>query len=94
MEGNVITLCYNINKMTTTTKIRAVGNSKGVILPKKYLDQCGIEDKVDITIQDDKITIMASRNITKKKWSDFKQQNRKEKIGLITNKFDEKDWTW
>ena len=80
--------------MTTTTKIRAVGNSKGVILPKKYLDQCGIEDTVDITIKDHKITIVASKNVTKKKWSDFKQLNRKEKIDLIANKFDEKDWTW
>ena len=80
--------------MTTTAKIRAVGNSKGVILPKKYLDQCGIEDTVDITIKDHKITIVASKNVIKKKWSDFRQLNRKEKIGLITNKFDEKDWTW
>ena len=80
--------------MTTTTKIRAVGNSKGVILPKKYLNQCGIEDKVDITIKDRKITIVASGNIKKKKWSDFTRRNRKEKIDLIANKFDEKDWTW
>ena len=80
--------------MTTTTKIRAVGNSKGVILPKKYLNQCGIEDKVDITIKDRKITIVASGNIKKKKWSDFKRRRRKEKIDLIANKFDEKDWTW
>ncbi len=80
--------------MTTTTKIRAVGNSKGVILPKKYLDQCGIEDAVDITIKDHKITIVASKNIAKMKWSDFKPSNRKEKIRIVKNKFDEKDWTW
>ena len=80
--------------MTTTTKIRAVGNSKGVILPKKYLDQCGIEDKVDITIKDQMITIAAAKGVAKKKWSDFKLSGKKEKVNLIPNKFDEKDWTW
>ncbi len=80
--------------MTTTTKIRAVGNSKGVILPKKYLDQCGIEDKVDITIKDNIITIAATKNAIKRKWADFKKFNKKEKFPLLTNTFDEKDWTW
>ena len=78
----------------TTTKITAVGNSRGVILPKRYLDQCGIEDKVDITIQNHKIMIVASRNVKKEKWSDFRQPNRGVKIGSIKNKFDENDWTW
>ncbi len=80
--------------MTTTTKIRAVGNSKGVILPKKYLDQCGIEDKVDISIKDNIITIAATKSATKRKWADFKKINKKENIPLLTNTFDEKDWTW
>ena len=80
--------------MTITTKITALGNSRGVILPKRYLDLCGIEDKVDITIQNHKIMIAASRNIKKKKWSDFRLPNRGVKISGIKNKFDEKDWTW
>ena len=76
------------------TKIRAVGNSKGVILPKKYLEQCGIEDQVEINIKDNIITIAPAKNTSKKKWADFKQLNKKEKVALVTNKFDEKDWTW
>jgi antitoxin component of MazEF toxin-antitoxin module len=80
--------------MGTTSKIRAVGNSRGVILPKKYLDQCGIEDRVDITIKDNTITIAASKNGKKKKWSDFKPTAGKEKVTFISNKFDEKEWTW
>lgn len=80
--------------MSTTTKIRAVGNSKGVILPKKYLDQCGIEDMVDITIKDKTITIAAARNVRRKEWSDFKRPAGKEKVTFISNKFDEDEWTW
>ena len=80
--------------MTTSTKIRAVGNSKGVILPKKYLDQCGIEDRVDITVNNNIITIVAAKNVVKKKWSDFKQSTKKEKATFVPNTFDEKDWTW
>ncbi len=80
--------------MTKTTKIRAIGNSKGVILPKKYLDRCGIEDKVEINIKDKVIILAATKNVTKRKWADFKQINKKEKLPLVTNTFDEKDWTW
>ena len=80
--------------MITTTKIRAVGNSKGVILPKKYLDQCGIEEEVEITMKDNIITIAAAKKVRKKKWTDFKKSNKKEKVTLISNKFDESDWTW
>jgi len=80
--------------MNTTTKIRAVGNSRGVILPKKYLDQCGIVDRVDITIKDNTITIAATKNGKKKKWSDFKPVAGKEKVSFISNTFDEKEWTW
>ena len=80
--------------MTMTTKIRAVGNSRGVILPKKFLDQCGIEGMVDITIKDNMITIAATRKGKKKKWSDFTPSSGKEKVNLISNKFDENEWTW
>lgn len=80
--------------MNTTTKIRPVGNSKGVILPKKYLELCGIEDLVDVSVQNNRITIAAARSVPKKKWSDFKRNLRKEKIKLIANKFDETEWTW
>jgi antitoxin component of MazEF toxin-antitoxin module len=80
--------------MTTRSKIRAVGNSRGVILPKKYLEQCGIEDQVDISIKDNIITIAATKTVTKKKWADFNQTSKKEKIILVANKFDDQDWTW
>jgi antitoxin MazE len=80
--------------MIITSKIRAVGNSKGVILPKKYLDLCGIDDKVDIAIKDNVITIAAAKGVVKKKWADFKPTGKKEKIALVPNKFDDKDWTW
>jgi antitoxin component of MazEF toxin-antitoxin module len=80
--------------VNTTSKIRAVGNSRGVILPKKYLDQCGIEDVVNIAIQDNMITIAAAKNVKKKKWADFKPSTGKEKVAFISNKFDETEWTW
>jgi antitoxin component of MazEF toxin-antitoxin module len=80
--------------MTITSKIRAVGNSKGVILPKKYLDQCGIEDLVDITIKDRIITIQAKNEIIKKNWVDFKPLRKKTRSTFVSNKFDEVDWTW
>jgi antitoxin component of MazEF toxin-antitoxin module len=80
--------------VTTSTKIRAVGNSKGVILPKKFLDECGIEDRVEISVKGNTITIAAAKDMVKRKWSDFSQRGKKRKSALVANKFDENDWTW
>jgi antitoxin component of MazEF toxin-antitoxin module len=72
--------------MTTTTKIRAVGNLKGIIIPKAFLDQCGIEESVDITMKNNSITITASKVVVKKKWADFKPSGKKEKVKFIPGK--------
>jgi hypothetical protein len=53
-----------------------------VILPKKYLDQCGIEDKVGIAIKHNTITIVAAKNDTTRKWADFRQTNKNGKSSL------------
>jgi antitoxin MazE len=78
---------------TAITKIRRIGNSKGILFPKLILEESGIKGAVKITVKNNTITISSAPSTSKKKWSDFKKAS-KQKSDFVVNKFDEKDWTW
>lgn len=76
----------------STAKVRKIGNSRGILFPKSVLDESGITDSVNITVKDKVILISAQKPAKKKKWSDFKKV--KQRVGLVTNEFDDSEWTW
>lgn len=78
---------------TTVTKIRKIGNSKGILLPKSILDEGGIIDTVKITVKNKVIMITPGDKKVKKSWSDFKKVKR-ESIDFVANSFDAKEWAW
>ena len=78
--------------MSTLAKIRPIGNSKGILLPKSFLEECGIKTDVTISIKEKAIVISATDKKEKKRWLDIKKS--KQKVSSINNTFDEKDWTW
>ena len=47
--------------MKTTAKIIAIGNSKGVRLPKKLLDESGLSGEVEIESRGNELVIMPVR---------------------------------
>jgi antitoxin MazE len=75
------------------TKIRRIGNSKGILFPKTILEESGIKNTVKITVKDNVIMISSADKPVKKKWSDFKK-TKKEKSDFVVNRFDETEWTW
>jgi antitoxin component of MazEF toxin-antitoxin module len=77
--------------MSTTLKIRQIGNSKGVLFPKSMLEKSGVTDSVQVVIKN-KVIMLSAVKAKKKKWSDFKR--KKEKVDFFSTKFDEKEWTW
>ena len=79
--------------MTSITKIRRIGNSKGILFPKTILEESGIKDTVKIVVKDRVILITSADKPNKKKWSDFKKAG-KVKADFALNRFDETEWTW
>ncbi len=77
----------------TITKIRKIGNSRGILFPKAILDEGGITDTVKITVKNRIIMITPGDKKSKKGWSDFKRVKR-ESVDFVSNTFDSKDWTW
>jgi len=76
--------------MVFKANIRTIGNSKGLIIPKKVLSECGIDQEVSLTVKDK--TLMVKPVKSQKKWSDFKRS--KQKIQFVSNDFDKTEWTW
>jgi antitoxin MazE len=77
----------------TLTKVRRIGNSKGILLPKTVLDESGITGTVKITVKNKVIMISSAEGTKKKTWADFKKA-KKVKADFIVNKFDSEEWVW
>src|SRR5437660_249987 len=47
---------YNV---TMRTKLVAIGNSKGIRLPRAILQQCGLEDDIELEVKGDQLVVRA-----------------------------------
>lgn len=84
------------------TTIIKVGNSKGLIIPKRVLNRFGDVDTVDLQFADGKITLVPlESNHSRKNWE--KQfavaihaghEPDNDFFENIENGFDKEDWTW
>jgi len=81
------------------TKLRKIGNSSGVILSKRILEDLDIEakDELEIVVKEGKILIQKvaeSRN----NWTEQFLKAGSLQDGTMemtfSNKFDEEEWTW
>jgi antitoxin MazE len=77
----------------TMTKIRRIGNSRGILFSKAVLEESGIKGTVQITVKDRVITIKPAEDKDRKKWTDFKKA-KKQKADFVVNQFDSNEWTW
>lgn len=52
------------------TTLRAIGNSRGILIPASFLASCRIEDKVDLELKDGQIIIRPVRTAVRAGWFD------------------------
>ena len=50
------------------TNVRAIGNSKGVLIPAVFLSSCNIHDKVDMQLQDGQIVLRPVKQVLPEGW--------------------------
>lgn len=75
-----------------------VGNSKGIRLPKSVLDQCQIEDKLEMEVTNNEIILKPIKNKPRAGWSEkFKEmkENGDDEL-LMDDALDlgDFDWEW
>ena len=79
-----------------------IGNSRGVRLPKAVIEQCGLEDRIELEIEDGAVVLRPAsiRGRAREGWGDaFEkagagQEDEKPLLGDFPNEFDEAEWTW
>ena len=75
-----------------------IGNSRGVRIPKSLLAACGIEDAVDLSVDDGKIVLKAAPNV-RQGWAEAaREMARRGDDELLdpptSTAFDEDEWEW
>lgn len=81
------------------TRIVRIGNSRGVRIPKPLLQQSGLEDEVELEVEDGRI-IIRSAGKARVGWpAQFKEMARLGDDELIESEtsmseWDEKEWQW
>jgi antitoxin MazE len=83
------------------TKLRKIGNSKGITLSKSLLDQYQFEEEVEIVTQENGLLIMPVKAKPREEWEkQFKtaikngQKPDKALLESFSNQFDKDEWTW
>lgn len=80
------------------TKVRKIGNSFGIIIGKKILDQVDITDEVSLSVKDSKIIIEAIKSKPRKNWEEMlskaNSSQDEEALEYFDNDFDKTEWTW
>jgi len=83
------------------TRLRKIGNSKGITLSKSLLEQYQFEEEVEIVIQENGLLLMPVKAKPREEWEkQFKaaikndQKPDKAMLESFTNQFDKEEWTW
>jgi antitoxin MazE len=85
---------------STDMKLRlvAIGNSRGLRLPKAILEQCRLENEVELEIEAGRLIIKPARRSTRKGWDEaFKKMGSAGEDRLLIDDrldLDSSDWEW
>lgn len=80
-------------------KIRKIGNSAGILLSKRIIEQCHIKDEVNIEVKDDSIIIQPVKKTLREGWAQQfldagSLKDTKDLMDNAVNHFDEEEWSW
>lgn len=83
------------------TKIINIGNSKGIIVPRAIIEQCGLKKQVSLEVKDNCLIISPDRDrLSRQGWSEAiiavgDCDNDELLMGdYLDHSWDEKEWTW
>ena len=81
------------------TKLRKIGNSSGVILSKRVLEEVNIEpkDELEIVVTEGKILIQKVAELRNNWTEQFLKSGSLQDAPVemeFPNKFDDEEWTW
>ena len=81
------------------SRIVKIGNSQGVRIPKPLIAEAGIEEEIEISVEDNRLVITPARE-TRAGWNDsFEKMSGRgdDKLldkGMSPTVWDEEEWEW
>lgn len=80
------------------TKLIAIGNSRGVRIPKPLIEQAGLEDEVELQVVEGGI-IVRGLGVRRAGWAEAAAMVRERGEDRLLDEpvptpFDESEWTW
>ena len=88
----------NVDIAPLQVAIRAIGNSKGVVIPKIILEQSGIQELVEMSVDGEKIILSKPKNVVRDRWAeDAKSLAKAGEDKLVLGDFsneEDGDWIW
>ncbi len=84
--------------MVIRSKVVKIGNSRGIRIPRTILEQVGLEDEVEMTVEGDKLIIQSPRKPRQGWEAQFAAMAEQADDRLldenISTRWDEEEWTW
>jgi antitoxin MazE len=84
--------------MTVRSKVVKIGNSRGIRIPRSLLEQAGLSEEVEMTVQGDKLIIESARK-PRQDWeihfarmAEAGDDQLLEEI--MPTRWDEEEWVW
>ena len=79
------------------SRLVRIGNSRGVRLPKAIIEQVGLEEDIELRVEDHSVVITA-KSPPRTGWADAARRLGAESRGLLDpatpTRFDEDEWRW
>ena len=82
------------------TKIVKIGNSRGIRIPKPLITQAGIEEEVEISLEENRLVIMPVDR-PRSGWAEaFRAMASRgddallDDVGALGTSWDDKEWEW
>ena len=82
------------------TKIVKIGNSRGIRIPKPLIAQAGIQDEVEISLEDNRLVIIPAGH-PRSDWAEaFRAMASRgddsllDNVGAMGTIWDEEEWKW
>mgnify|MGYP006286234199 FL=1 len=84
---------------TVKAKVVRIGNSKGIRIPKTILEQCHINDEVELETRDDCLIIKSPHSVRENWETRFKEMRKNEDDVMfvkedVSKEWDEEEWEW
>ena len=81
--------------ITMKARLVRIGNSRGVRLPKAVIEQVGLEDEVELRVEDQRVVIMPPAR-PRAGWAEAVRELGPDELldPPAPTRFDEADWQW